>query len=255
MKNLIVIPARMNSSRFYGKPLENILNIPMIHHCFIRAEMSDAGDVFIATPDLEIQEYCIRHSIPVVMTSDDHERATERVAEAYSILCKDKNLNYDNIIMLQGDEPLVQIDQIKILSNAIKISSCGIVNLIEPIEISNFTNRDIVKVALSENKNILFYSRAPIPFESLSPLKQLGMIAFSSDKIKKFVNLDPTPLEILESIDMLRFIENDISIEGIISRDISIGVDRPKDLAIVEELMRKDILYKEYSIDINLDRS
>ena len=133
-KTLGVIPARMASSRFPGKPLKNILGIPMLAHCYERALLSQACDkLVIATPDEEIMSWAMNNKIPAVLTGHHHQRATERAQETLDILSK-QGETYDFILLLQGDEPQIFPDDIKNLSAAFCGSEFEIVNLVYPID-------------------------------------------------------------------------------------------------------------------------
>ena len=135
MKAIVVIPARMGSSRFPGKPLKNILGLPMIEHCYKRACLSEAVEkVYVATCDLQIKEHVESIGGNVVMTSNKHKRASTRTEEAVSILKKSFNLNPDVVIMLQGDEPLIRPDSISDLINNFNSNNIQILNLIAPIK-------------------------------------------------------------------------------------------------------------------------
>jgi len=245
-KILAVVPARMGSSRFPGKPLEKINGIPMLAHCFYRAlKAKQITKVVVATPDEEIMEFGRTHNIETILTSHNHERATERAEEVLQIL-NSRGEEYDYVLLLQGDEP--QIDPMEIDKLALKLvqSSSSIVNLIHPIDGEDMDNPSIVKSILDLSGNILFFSRAHIPHYSNSGYRQLGMIGFTTSILKKYCILNPTTLEITESIDMMRFLENNIAITSLISLKPIIGVDHPEDIQKVEFLMKNDKLANEY---------
>ena len=139
-KTLAVIPARLASSRFPNKPLKKILGIPMIVHCFYRAKYCmEIDHLVIATPDEEIFEFCKKLDFEVCMTSDKHERATERAGEVVEIY-KKQNKYYENIILLQGDEPQLDPKVVDQLIERTKISKNGIVNLIHQITAVSYTH-------------------------------------------------------------------------------------------------------------------
>ncbi|MBD62889.1 MAG: 3-deoxy-manno-octulosonate cytidylyltransferase [Gammaproteobacteria bacterium] len=247
MKNTLgVIPARMSSSRFPGKPLESILGIPMLAHCFERALISNSCDhLVIATPDIEILDWANSYQIPVVLTSDDHERATERAAEVIEIL-ETKGDFFEYVLLLQGDEPQINPDDILKLKNAFNEFDSEVINLIFPIKKNEMSDENVVKAIVSSSNKIQFFSRAHIPYESDEGIRQLGMIGFTNQALKLYVNLEMTELEILESIDMMRFLENDIEIQGVFSSSPILGVDRPKDIQKVEEIMTNDTYFHIY---------
>ena len=245
-KTLGVIPARMSSSRFPGKPLKNILGIPMIAHCYERALISNSCDqLIIATPDQEIMNWASHHDIPAILTSHEHERATERAAEVVEIL-ESKELFYDYILLLQGDEPQIDPSDISKLKGAFAEFKASVVNLVFPINGGDLSDPNIVKAIISRSNKIHFFTRAHVPYQCKKGVRQLGMIGFTNQSLKRYVKLEMTELEILESIDMMRFLENDIEIQGVYSTTPILGVDRPEDLQKAEKMMSGDIFLNTY---------
>ena len=245
-KTLGVIPARMASSRFPGKPLEKILGIPMLAHCYERALLSKACDkLVIATPDKEIMNWAKNHEIPVILTGHHHKRATERAQETLDIL-SEQGETYDFILLLQGDEPQIFPDDIKNLSDAFCGSELEIVNLVYPINGDDLDNPSVVKAIMSNTSKISFFTRAHVPNRSDNAMRQLGMIGFTITALTQYTNLQPTPLEELESIDMMRLLENDYEINAVLSSSPILGVDNPEDIAKVELMMTKDLLLETY---------
>jgi len=239
-KTLGVIPARMSSSRFPGKPLKNILDIPMIAHCYERAVISDACDyLVIATPDNEIMEWASSFNIPAILTSNAHERATERAAEVVSILESDGQF-FEYVLLLQGDEPQIHPDDIMNLKNAFTGKEYEAVNLVFSISRNDLEDPNVVKAVVDKDLEIKFFSRTHVPNNCLSGLRQLGMIGFTNPALLHYANLSPTPLEQVESIDMMRFLENDFSIQGVLSLYPILGVDNPEDIIKVESMMNND---------------
>ena len=245
-KTLGVIPARMASSRFPGKPLEKILGIPMLAHCYERALLSQACDkLVIATPDEEIMNWAKNHEIPVILTGHHHQRATERAQETLDILSEQGEI-YDFILLLQGDEPQIFPDDIQNLSDAFCGSELEIVNLVYPIDGDDLDNPNVVKAIMSNTSTISFFTRAHVPNRSDKAMRQLGMIGFTIAALTQYTNLQPTPLEELESIDMMRLLENDYEINAVISSSPILGVDNPEDIAKTEIMMTKDLLLETY---------
>jgi 3-deoxy-manno-octulosonate cytidylyltransferase (CMP-KDO synthetase) len=247
-KTIGVIPARMSSSRFPGKPLEKILNIPMLAHCYERALLSGACDnLVIATPDQEIMDWANQFEIPTVLTSHSHHRATERAKETLDILANN-DLHYDLVLLLQGDEPQIFPKDIDNLKQVFSDNEFEVVNLVFPISDDGLEDLNVVKAVLDKNLAIKFFSRSHIPHDCTSGYRQLGMIGLSKKALNNYVSLLPTALEEVESIDMMRFIENDFSIQGVLSSSPILGVDTPQDLKKVEKMMMNDQfvnLYKE----------
>ena len=245
-KTLGVIPARMASSRFPGKPLKKILGIPMLAHCYERALLSQACDkLVIATPDEEIMNWAKNHEIPVILTGHHHQRATERAQETLDILIE-QGETYDCILLLQGDEPQIFPDDIKNLSDAFCGSALEIVNLVYPIDGDDLGNPNVVKAIMCNSSKISFFTRAHVPNKSDKAMRQLGMIGFTIAALTQYTNLQPTPLEELESIDMMRLLENDYEINAVISSSPILGVDNPEDIAKAELMMTKDLLLETY---------
>ena len=246
-KTLGIIPARMASSRFPGKPLKKILDIPMLAHCYERALLSEACDnLIIATPDPEIIDWSQSHDIPSVLTSHTHQRATERAKEALDILTE-KGRSYDIILLLQGDEPQILPDDIKNLKDSFTGRDLEVVNLIFQITDDDLKDPNVVKADTDNNLNIKFFSRSHVPFNSIKTFRQLGMIGFTNKALQHYTNLQPTALEKVESIDVMRFLENDFCIQGVLSSSPILGVDNPVDIIKAEKMMSDDkfiCLYK-----------
>ena len=236
----------MASSRFPGKPLKKILGIPMLAHCYERALLSQACDkLVIATPDEDIMNWAKNHEIPAVLTGHHHQRATERAKETLDILSKQGEM-YDFILLLQGDEPQILPDDIKSLSAAFCGSELEIVNLVYPIDGDDLGNPNVVKAITSNTSKISFFTRAHVPNQSNQAMRQLGMIGFNIAALTQYTNLQPTPLEELESIDMMRLLENDYEINAVISSSPILGVDHPEDIAKADLIMAKDLLLETY---------
>ena len=166
-KTLGVIPARMASSRFPGKPLKKILGIPMLAHCYERAMLSEACDkLVIATPDQAIIDWADKYNIPSLLTSNTHERATERAQEASEIL-RGQGENYEFILLLQGDEPQIFPEDIKNLSSAFHRNNFEIVNLVYLIDGDDLSNQNVVKAIVSLESKIIFLLDRMFPIKVL----------------------------------------------------------------------------------------
>ena len=245
-KTLGVIPARMASSRFPGKPLKEIFGIPMLAHCYERALLSKACDkLVIATPDQEIMDWASQYNIPSVRTNHNHERATERAQETLNIL-SEQGENYEFILLLQGDEPQIFPEDIRNLSSAFHGNNFEIVNLVYLIDGDDLSNENVVKAIISLESKIIFFTRSHVPHQSTQAMRQLGMIGFTHAALSKYTKLQPTPLEELESIDMMRLIENDYEILAVMSSSPILGVDNPADIFKAEQMMADDSLVKSY---------
>ena len=244
MNIVALIPARMDSTRFPGKPMALILGKPMIGHVYERVARSLLVNlVVVATCDLEIYDYILSIGGHAVMTSMEHERASDRCAEALLKLEEKNNTQYDIVVMVQGDEPMTHPDMVsEVLQPMIDDSNVDLVNLLGAIDdINDFEDPNCVKVVCDLALNAMYFSREPIPTRWKSddvPMgKQVAVMAFQRTFLLKYGQLTPTPLEILESIDMLRVLEHGMKVRMAPTRHKVHAVDTPADLVRVEALM------------------
>ena len=249
MKTIAVIPARMGSSRFPGKPLAKILGRPMIEHIYKRVAMSKSLDAtYIATCDEEIRQAAEGFGAKVIMTSDTHERASDRVAEAVVYL------DADLIVMVQGDEPMTHPDMIDTAVAPFKDDpKLGCVNLVRKIDHeADYLDANTIKVVMNQHNDALYMSRRPIPtiaktgFANTAAYKQVCIIPFRRSTLYQYTHLTPTPLEQLESIDMLRLLEHGMQVKMVPTEFNTQAVDTLEDLARVEKLMAADPLLSQY---------
>ena len=245
MSSLAVIPARMESSRFFGKPLAHIVGIPMIAHCYERALLCPHIDrIVIATPNEEIMDYCKQNNIESILTSPNHQRATERAQEVLNIL-DPKRQRIKKIILIQGDEPQTNPDDCSKLLVSINDQN-PVCNLVFEIEMEQANDKNIVKAVISSNDEILFFSRSPVPHGVNEYYRQLGLIGFTAESLDKYTSLEPTPLEVIESIDMMRYLENNVSITAVLSSCNIIGVDLKEHISLVEKQLQNDKFFELY---------
>ena len=237
-----IIPARMGSSRFPGKPLAQLLGRPMIEHVLRRVEMcTQLNAVYVATCDEEIRKVVEGLGGRVIMTSPTHERATDRVAEAV------EQLEADIVVMIQGDEPMITPAMIDAaVAPLLADGSVGCVNLVHRItKRHDYLDPNTIKVVMDVNLDALYFSRAPIPAlefsepNQLPVFKQVCVIPFRREFLREFTRLPPTPLERAESIDMLRLIEHGRRVRLVETTVETHAVDTPEDLRLVETLMEK----------------
>ncbi|AKH38950.1 MULTISPECIES: 3-deoxy-manno-octulosonate cytidylyltransferase [Nitrosomonas] len=249
MKTIAIIPARMGSSRFPGKPLAKLLGRTMLEHVYKRVALSDALDAtYIATCDEEIQQTAEAFGASVIMTSDKHERASDRVAEAIA------GLDAELIVMVQGDEPMTHPRMIDTAVAPFRTDpQLGCVNLVRRIENeADFYDVNTIKVIMNQRGDALYMSRQPIPtlaksgFASTSAYKQVCIIPFRRATLLHYTQLPTTPLEQLESIDMLRLLEHNIRVKMVETEFNSQAVDTEADLARVSKLMEPDPLLSSY---------
>ena len=250
MKIVAVIPARMGSTRFPGKPLAAILDRPMIEHVYRRTAMCPVlDDVFVATCDQQIMDSVNTFGGKAIMTSSSHQRASDRVAEAAA------HFRADIIVMIQGDEPMTYPQMIETALAPLRGDGEQIacVNLTARIQTEDeFTDPNTIKVVMDAEGYAVYMSREPIPtrhlqpFDQLAAFKQVCIIPFTAASLQEFIRLPPTPLEVAESIDMLRFIEHGHKVKMVETQYATHAVDTPEDLKRVEQLLQKDPLTQEY---------
>jgi 3-deoxy-manno-octulosonate cytidylyltransferase (CMP-KDO synthetase) len=244
MNILALIPARMGSSRFPGKPMAKILGKPMIGHVYERVARSPLLTMAaVATCDPEIFDYIESIGGKAVMTADTYERASDRCSEALLNLEQEYGIRYDIVVMVQGDEPMTHPNMIaEAVQPMLDDASIQVVNLLGKIsDVAEFEDRNCIKVVCDLNLNALYFSREPIPTRSNAgnvPMgKQVCIIPFRRDYLLKYTSLAPTPLEIAESIDMMRVLEHGDGIRMVPTKYSSYAVDIPADLTRVEALM------------------
>ena len=232
---LCVIPARMGSSRFPGKPLAPLLGMPLVVHVWHRCRLYDGFErVVVATCDDEIRAAVESCGGEAVMTADTHERATDRTEEAVAKL--DLSLAEDDlVVMVQGDEVLVTPAMIAAVVTASRDSEAKVVSLVSRLyREADHNDPNTVKVVFSLAGEALYFSRAPIPSPargtSAALFQQTGVMAFARSFLKQFSALPQTPLERAESVDMLRVIEHGLPLRVATTESETIGVDTPDDL-------------------------
>lgn len=244
-----IIPARYNSTRFPGKPLALIGGKPMIQKVY--ENISNAlENIWVATDSEQIFTTVENFGGKVIMTSDMHQSGTDRCAEAARIIKSEK---FDVIINIQGDEPFVQPNQIELLKSCFK-ESTEIATLIKHVETEEeLFNPNRPKVVIDNENNALYFSRSPIPFyrgkeksEWLSENKywvHIGMYAYKADVLQKITNLKQGKLELAESLEQLRWLENGFKIKTAVSDYQSIGIDTHEDLEYALQLISNKIVF------------
>ncbi len=249
-----IIPARMASSRFPGKPLEKILGIPMVGHVYQRSKMSRLlKDVYIATCDQEILDYAKVIGAHAVMTKDTHQRASDRTAEAMQKIEQEAGVKTDIVVMIQGDEPMLHPEMInEAIGPLLDDASISVVNLMASLKSrQEHDDPHEVKVVVDLNNFALYFSREPVPSwkkgaASVKMFKQVCVIPFRRDFLIKFNGLGPTPLENIESVDMLRILEHGYKVKMVLTKFDTYSVDTIEDLKKVERLMSQDNLIGRY---------
>jgi 3-deoxy-manno-octulosonate cytidylyltransferase (CMP-KDO synthetase) len=243
---LALIPARMASSRFPGKPMTLILGKPMIGHVYENvSKCSLLIDTVVAACDQEIVDYIESIGGKAVMTGNHHERASDRCAEALQILEKQNGIRYDVVVMVQGDEPMTRPEMIEESALPLtKDASIKVVNLLGKIEsIKEFEDPNCIKVVWDNNMNALYFSREPIPTRTRLANPQMGkqvcVISFQRDFLLQYIEMPPTPLEIAESVDMMRVLENGYQVKLVPTSFQSYSIDVENDKIRVENYLRQ----------------
>lgn len=252
MKIIAIIPARMGSSRFPGKPMADICGMPMIGHVYKRVKMSKRlNEVYVATCDQVILDYIESIGGKAVMTSDCHERCSDRCAEAMLKIEMETGEKCDIMVMVQGDEPLTFPEMIdEAIEPMVQDTSLVITNLVADLEsIEAFENPNEVKVVMDRDGFALYFSREPIPSRKKGVLdvpmkKQVCVIPFTRDFLLEYNAMEPTPLEIIESVDMMRILENGQKVKMIPTAYNTKAVDTQEDLIKVSEMMHIDSLFQ-----------
>ena len=244
-----IIPARMESSRFPGKPLAHILGMPMVEHVRKRVSMCEAiEETYVATCNQEIVTTIEGFGGKTIMTSNTHERASDRVAEAAKII------EADIVVLVQGDEPMTVPSMIdSALKPMLSDPKIGCVNLTKKISNQkSWLDPNTIKVPIDLNGDALYFSRAPIPTshilgnEAIPMFKQVCIIPFRKENLLKYSELKPTPLELSESVDMMRFLEHGYKVRMVETKYDTYSVDTRDDLNRVQQLMESDLLTQSY---------
>ena len=252
MKIVVGIPARMGSTRFPGKPLCDILGKTMIEHCYKRCSLSKyATSLFVAVCDPEIQQAVEGFGGNVIMTDRNIQRPGLRVAAAAETLDLEDD---DIVVVVQGDEPLVHPDMIDLaVKPLLDESDVFVSNLTAELTEKEWTDPSEIKVVCDLKMNAMYMSRAPIPSndhqeERTKWWKQVCIMPFRWHFMKKFNHdLAPTPLELQESIEMIRALQHGYKVRMVPSPYVSKSVDTDEDRKIAETLMKNDPVYKDYA--------
>ncbi len=240
---LVVIPARLGSTRLPRKPLADISGKPMVVRVAEQAKKSLAHSVVVATDSAEILAVCDEHHIECLLTSPNHPTGTDRLAEVAQIL----KLPSDAIVVnVQGDEPLIPPELINQVAQTLAHhKASAIATVAVPIhELSEIQNPNVVKVVLNRANEALYFSRAVIPFvrdagamKKTGFLRHLGIYAYRADFLQAYTRLEPAPPEQAEALEQLRALWNGYRIAvHIASETPPAGIDTPEDLARVRRL-------------------
>jgi 3-deoxy-manno-octulosonate cytidylyltransferase (CMP-KDO synthetase) len=251
MNVLGIIPARYGSTRLEGKPLIDLCGKPMIQHVYEQTKKL-LEHVVVATDDERIVKVVQDFGGDVVMTSKDHNTGTNRCLEAYRVFSKRKSLDFDVIVNIQGDEPLLDPEQIRLLISCFNDGVTEMATLVIPVKETDNTFADSgVFVVVDRLKNALYFSRSVIPFVRDSHKKEwtkvhtfykhIGMYAFKPNSLIEFASLEQTTLEVAESLEQNRWLENGKKIKVAITESDSVGVDTEEDVEKVRKIIASKI--------------
>ena len=240
MKTLVIIPARLSAVRLPGKPLLKINGLSIISHVFKKAEEADIGEVYVATEDQEIIDDISQNGGRGILTSSKHRTGTDRIYEALEKLNK---TDIDLVMNLQGDEPLMNIEDIKNLNKLMTETKSKIGTLASKItNIDFYENQNIVKVITKENLNHSKFSQA-INFTrkpkniTKNIYHHLGIYCYQIDILKNFVSYNQSKNEIQNKLEQLRALDNNININVTLAKSSPIGVDTEEDFMAIKKIM------------------
>ena len=240
MKTLIIIPSRLGASRLPGKPLLKINGLSIISHVFKKAEKANIGEVLVATEDQEIIDEVKRNGGQAILTKRDHRTGTDRIYEALKKLDSSK---IDLIMNLQGDEPLMNIEDIRYLNsqmikNKSQLGTLG--SKISDIKIHN--NKNIVKVITEENLNnsnfpVAINFMRKISTQTKNIYHHLGIYCYQRETLKNFVSYDQSSNELENRLEQLRALDNNIKINVGLAKSSPIGLDTKEDFVAIKKIM------------------
>jgi 3-deoxy-manno-octulosonate cytidylyltransferase (CMP-KDO synthetase) len=238
MKKIAVIPARYASVRFPGKLMQMLAEKTIINTTYqntIATNLFD--DVLVVTDNDIIYNEIKNNNGNVIMSSQQHESGSDRIAEAI------EDIDCDVVLNIQGDEPFVDKQALQSLLNAFNDSTVKVASLMHKIfEQPDVENPNNVKVVVDKNSNALLFSRSVIPFirdknVTAEYYKHIGIYAYRKDVLIQFTKWKQTPLELAEKLEQLRYLENGISIKMILTEHTSIGIDTPEDLELARQYL------------------
>ena len=240
MKTLVLIPSRLAATRLPGKPLLKINSLSIISHVFQKAEKANIGEVVVATSDQEILDDVKKNGGQAILTKKEHQTGTDRIYEALQIF---GGQDIDLVMNLQGDEPLINVEDIKNLNNHMKKNKYQLGTLASNISKKDFyKNKNIVKVITKENLDIenfpevLNFKRV-VTEKNKNIYHHLGIYCYQVQVLKHFTSLNQTTNELDNKLEQLRALDNNIKINVALAKSLSIGVDTKEDFLAIKKLM------------------
>jgi len=239
MKTLTIIPSRLSATRLPSKPLLKINNISIISHVFKRAEKANIGEVVVAAEDQEIVDDVVKNGGRAILTSRNHKTGTDRIYEAFKKL---EVNDVDLIMNLQGDEPAIDIDDIISLNKKMVINQSQMGTLAAKMkDLKELDDENIVKVITNKNLNNEEFSKAKNflrrSTEMVNIYHHIGIYCYSTETLKKFVELNQSKNEIENRLEQLRALDNDIEINVALASSSPIGVDTEEDYLALKKIM------------------
>lgn len=240
-----MVPARLQSSRLPEKALINILGMPMVIHTCKRAQLAKKlDDVYLVTDSKRIKKTAESYGLKVIMTGSHHQTGSDRLAEACQYV------ECDIVVNIQGDEPLVNPEHI----DAIVEPLLDDTTLQISIGVTHYTKKNSfsdIKAVLDLDGNIMYCSRADLPSDSRTPVKEMlkmcFIVPFRKDFLLQYASWEPTPLETIEYNEYLRVLEHGVKIRAVRVENAKISVDTPADMEEVRELMALDVIKYQYT--------
>ena len=240
MKTLVIIPSRLSATRLPGKPLLKINGLSIISHVFKKAEEANIGEVIVATGDQEIIDDVKKNGGQAILTNNQHQTGTDRIYEAIE---KIDNSNIDLVMNLQGDEPLMNIDDIKNLNNQMIKNNAELGTLASNIlEREFYQNQNIVKAITNESLNNSNFPEAidfmrKILDSRKNVYHHLGIYCYQKETLKNFISFNQSSNEVKHKLEQLRALDNNIKINVALAKSSPIGVDTEEDLMAIKKIM------------------
>ncbi len=249
MNAIGIIPARYASTRFPGKPLANLGGKSIIQRVYEQAQKA-LSTVYVATDDIRIEKEVKSFNGKVIQTSSAHQSGTDRTAEAIRRIEDKEQMEWEIVINIQGDEPFIQVSQIEEILDCFYQPDTAIATLIKAIKKNeDVFNPNIPKVIVNKNMQAIYFSRSPIPHlrnaeksewhEKHLFFKHIGMYAYRKHVLQEITQLPSSALELAESLEQNRWIENNYKIRVNETDTESIGIDTPEDLERAKVFLKK----------------
>ena len=240
MKTLIIIPSRLSATRLPGKPLFKINGTSMISHVFKKAEQANIGEVIVATEDQEIVDDVKKNGGQVILTKKQHKTGTDRIYEALENL---DTTNIDLVMNLQGDEPLMNIEDIRDLNNQMIKNQSQLGTLASEIrDEATYKNENIVKAMTKEKLDgfnfpeVISFMRK-VSKDNKNIYHHLGIYCYQKDTLKNFVSFNQSKNELNNKLEQLRALDNNININVSLAKSSPIGVDTQEDFLAIKKIM------------------